>query len=99
MMNQAITLPPPPYHQPSRTSGRYSQPACCDPLPPTGVLDELFRKPLEDTANRLAKVLRERTPENFTQLNLALHEAGNRYLPEDELRVRCTCSFHGGSAL
>ena len=60
-------------------------------------LDELYRKPLlEDAANRLAKALRERTPEDLAPLIIALHEAGNLCLPEDKLaegEVRLLCSM------
>lgn len=60
-------------------------------------LDELYRKPLtEDATNRLAKALRERTPEDLSLLIVALHEGGRLCLSEDELSgadVRLLCSM------
>ena len=97
-MNQAITLPPPPYNQPPRTGNRYGQLARYYPSPPTGVLDKLFWKSLENPANRLAKALWERTPEDLAQLIIALHRAENLCLHEDELMARCAWSFYKGFA-
>lgn len=60
-------------------------------------LDELFRKPLlEDATHRLAKALRERTPEDLANLIVSLHEEGRLCVPDAELEeaeIRLLCSL------
>jgi hypothetical protein len=62
-------------------------------------LDELYRKPLRDTAiQTLAAALRERTPEDLADLVILLHEEGrlcvdDSEVADDDLRIVCSMGF------
>lgn len=62
-------------------------------------LDEVYRKPLRDTAiQTLATALRERTPEDLASLIIMLHEEGrlcvdDSEVADDDLRIVCSMGF------